>query len=165
MFIDIPGPLLTLASLSNLPTKPVLTLASSNPATAPSPEDGDINLSIGRRIRRRRRLMGMTQKDLGDMLGLQFQQVQKYECSSSRVSASRLYLLASALKVPVSYFFTDLPENASNGVSDSDRARMATTEMLCEKETQELLTAYARLPENVRRKLRTFAKGLGDDLA
>ena len=42
---------------------------------------------------------------------------------------------------------------------------MATTEMLCEKETQELLTAYAKLPEAVRRKLRTFAKGLGEDLA
>lgn len=109
--------------------------------------------------------MGMTQKDLGDMLGLQFQQVQKYECSSSRVTASRLYLLASALKVPITYFFTDLPENAANGISESDRARMATTEMLCEKETQELLTAYAKLPEAVRRKLRTFAKGLGEDLA
>ncbi len=108
--------------------------------------------------------MGMTQKDLGDLLGLQFQQVQKYECSSSRVTASRLYLLASALKVPITYFFTDLPENPANGITDSDRARMAATEMLCEKETQDLLTAYAKLPENVRRKLRTFAKGLGDDL-
>lgn len=154
---------MTLASFSPLPTKPVLTLASSNSDS--SPDDGNINLSIGRRIRRRRRLMGMTQKDLGDMLGLQFQQVQKYECSSSRVTASRLYLLAAALKVPIAYFFTDLPENPANGVSDSDRARMATTEMLCEKETQELLTAYARLPEPVRRKLRTFAKGLGEDLA
>jgi len=47
---------------------------------------------------------------------------------------SRLYLLASALKVPITYFFTDLPENAANGISESDRARMATTEMLCEKE-------------------------------
>ena len=109
--------------------------------------------------------MGMTQKDLGDLLGLQFQQVQKYECSSSRVTASRLYLLASALKVPITYFFTDLPENPANGVSDGDCARMATTEILCVKETQELLTAYAKLPEHVRRKLRTFAKGLGEDLA
>ncbi len=99
------------------------------------------------------------------MLGLQFQQVQKYECASSRVTASRLYLLASALKGPITYFFTDLPENAANGISESERARMATTEMLCEKETQELLTAYAKSPEAVRRKLPTFAKGLGEDLA
>lgn len=146
-------------------TKPVLTLASNNPSPSPAPDDGNINLSIGRRIRRRRRLMGMTQKDLGDMLGLQFQQVQKYECSSSRVTASRLYLLASALKVPITYFFTDLPENAPANAADNDRARTATAELLCEKETQELLTAYARLPENVRRKLRVFAKGLGEDLS
>jgi transcriptional regulator with XRE-family HTH domain len=162
-FVDSLGTILTLASLTTSAAKPVLSLASSNPVS--SPDDGNINLSIGRRIRRRRRLMGMTQKDLGDILGLQFQQVQKYECSSSRVTASRLYLLASALKVPIAYFFTDLPENPANGISDSDRARMATTEMLCEKETQELLSAYARLPEPVRRKLRTFAKGLGEDLA
>ena len=67
--------------------------------------------------------------------------------------------------MPITYFFTDLPENPANGISDSDRARMAPTEILCEKETQELLSAYARLPEPVRRKLRTFAKGLGEDLA
>jgi len=154
---------LSFASLSKSPVKPALTLASSNPDA--SPNDGNINLSIGRRIRRRRRLMGMAQKDLGDMLGLQFQQVRKYECSSSRVTASRLYLLASALKGPITYFFTDLPENAANGISERERARMATTEMLCEKETQELLTAYAKSPEAVRRKLPTFAKGLGEDLA
>jgi transcriptional regulator with XRE-family HTH domain len=108
--------------------------------------------------------MGMTQKDLGDLLGLQFQQVQKYECSSSRVTAARLYLLAAALKVPVAYFFSDLPENVAIGAVENDRARTATTELLCEKETQELLSAYAKLPEPVRRKLRTFAKGLGEDL-
>lgn len=145
-------------------TKPVLTLASNNPSP-PSPDDGNINLFIGRRIRRRRRLMGMTQKDLGDILGLQFQQVQKYECSSSRVTAARLYLLAAALKVPITYFFNDLPENGAAGASENDRARTAAAELLCEKETQELLVAYARLPEPVRRKLRVFAKGLGEDLS
>lgn len=151
---------MTLATL----TKPVLVPLKSVPDHTP-PDDGNINLSIGRRIRRRRRLMGMTQKDLGDLLGLQFQQVQKYECSSSRVTAARLYLLASALKVPVAYFFSDLPENANVAPTDNDRARAAATEVLCEKETQELLSAYAKLPEPVRRKLRTFAKGLGEDLS
>lgn len=146
-------------------TKPALMLASNNPSPSSAPDDGNINLSIGRRIRRRRRLMGMTQKDLGDLLGLQFQQVQKYECSSSRVSAARLFLLASALKVPITYFFTDLPESSAANASDHDRARAATAELLCEKETQELLMAYARLPEPVRRKLRVFAKGLGEDLS
>lgn len=149
-------------------TKPALTLASATPSPitpAPAPNDSSINLSIGRRIRRRRRLMGMTQKDLGDALGLQFQQVQKYECSSSRVTASRLYLLAAALKVPITYFFTELPGNDTAIVSEADRTRAATAELIGEKETQELLAAYAKLPEPVRRKLRVFAKGLGEDLA
>ena len=65
----------------------------------------DIDLHIGRRLRRRRRLLGLTQQQLGDRLNIRFQQVQKYECGANRVSAARLWHLAAALETEVSYFY------------------------------------------------------------
>jgi transcriptional regulator with XRE-family HTH domain len=130
-----------------------------------APTEREINLSIGRRIRRRRKLLGMTQGDLAAVLGLQFQQVQKYECSSSRISASRLHVLAAALRVPVSYFLLDLSNDAVLGSNKSSEAMMSAAELLSEKETRELLDAYAKLPERVRRRIRELAKDLGDDLS
>lgn len=130
----------------------------------PAPTEREINLSIGRRIRRRRKLLGMTQGELAATLGLQFQQIQKYECSASRISASRLHLLAAALRVPISYFLLEFPNNAVASWSETDRAAMATAELLSEKETRELLQAYAKLPDRIRRRIREFTKDLGDDL-
>ena len=60
---------------------------------------------VGRRIRARRKQIGMTQAALADELGITFQQVQKYEVATNRVSSSRLYEIATALKVQVAWFF------------------------------------------------------------
>jgi transcriptional regulator with XRE-family HTH domain len=68
-----------------------------------SPSDADRH--IGRRIRLRRISIGMSQERLGELLGLTFQQVQKYEKGMNRVGAGRLVDVAGALGVPVSYFF------------------------------------------------------------
>jgi transcriptional regulator with XRE-family HTH domain len=69
---------------------------------------GDINEHIGRMLMRRRRALGLTQRELGAACGVSFQQVQKYECAAAQVSAMRLWQLAAALEVPVSYFFGEL---------------------------------------------------------
>ena len=74
----------------------------------------EVNEYVGGRIRRRRRSLGLTQKRLGDAVGMTFQQVQKYECGGNRIDVSRLWLLACALDVPVSYFFEGLPRDALN---------------------------------------------------
>lgn len=121
-----------------------------------------VNLSIGRRLRRRRKLLGLTQTDLATALGLQFQQVQKYECSATRISAARLYSLASILKVPIGYFFEQLPAAMSSCAKAQDRSVESITQLLADKETDDLLTSYARLPVAVRQRLRVFAKALGD---
>ena len=55
----------------------------------------------------RRKMMGLSQEKLGDKLGITFQQIQKYEKGTNRVGASRLQAMASALEVPISYFFPD----------------------------------------------------------
>jgi len=68
-----------------------------------------VDVHVGKRIRQRRRALGMTQSQLAERLNVKFQQVQKYETGANRVSASRLWLIARALDVTVSYFFQDIP--------------------------------------------------------
>jgi len=70
----------------------------------------EIDDYVGKRLRRRRRLLGLTQQSLGEMVGIRFQQIQKYECGANRVSAARLFELAEALGVPVQYFYEGLSE-------------------------------------------------------
>ena len=72
-----------------------------------------IDLHVGKRLRRRRRLLGLTQQQLAESIGIRFQQIQKYECGANRVTASRLYELAVALNVPVNYFFEGLQQVAN----------------------------------------------------
>ena len=72
----------------------------------------DIDLHLGRRLRRRRRLLGLTQQQLAVQVGVRFQQIQKYECGANRISAARLWELAEALETPISYFYDGLGETA-----------------------------------------------------
>ncbi len=71
-----------------------------------------IDVHVGGRVRMRRMLVGLSQEKLGERLKLTFQQVQKYEKGSNRISASRLYQMSQILGVPVEFFFDDLPELA-----------------------------------------------------
>lgn len=66
-----------------------------------------VDVHVGERIKGRRLILGVSQQKLGDALGITFQQVQKYERGTNRVSASRLFSIAKALDVPVNYFFED----------------------------------------------------------
>ena len=68
-----------------------------------------IDAHVGARVRLRRMLVGMSQEKLGEMLGVTFQQVQKYEKGANRIGASRLFEVSQILAVPVQYFFDDLP--------------------------------------------------------
>jgi transcriptional regulator with XRE-family HTH domain len=60
---------------------------------------------VGRRMRRRRRLLGLTQQEVAQACGVSFQQIQKYESAYNRMSVAMLWKLACALEVDVSYFF------------------------------------------------------------
>src|ERR1700687_5717384 len=72
---------------------------------APHPTDKH----VGSRVRMRRMILGMSQENLGDALGLTFQQVQKYEKGTNRIGASRLQQISHILQVPVSFFFAGAP--------------------------------------------------------
>ena len=68
----------------------------------------DIDVHLGKRMRRRRRLLGLTQQQLAMACGVRFQQIQKYECGANRISAARLWQLSEALEVPIGYFYDGL---------------------------------------------------------
>ncbi|QYF86920.1 helix-turn-helix domain-containing protein [Brevundimonas sp. PAMC22021] len=114
----------------------------------------DIDLHLGRRLRRRRRLLGLTQQQLALKVGIRFQQIQKYECGANRISAARLWELAEALETPVSYFYDGLAEAMER------REAAANGDSFSRKETLDLIQAYYQLGERPRRRLLDLAKSL-----
>ncbi|MGA0600024.1 helix-turn-helix domain-containing protein [Caulobacter sp. KR2-114] len=123
----------------------------------------DIDLHLGKRLRRRRRLLGLTQQQLAGACGVRFQQIQKYECGANRISAARLWQLSEALEVPVGYFFDGLSEtNQRLRERDSERAGniAGPGELVARKETLDLIRAYYQLGERPRRRLLDLAKSL-----
>lgn len=117
-----------------------------------------VDVHVGQRIRQRRWMVGMTQQQLGDRVGIKFQQIQKYETGMNRVSASRLWNIAEALSVPVSFFFEGL---ADAGPAE-DTGEAAKGDVLADKEALDLLRAYYSIPETQRRKLFDLARVLSD---
>lgn len=73
-----------------------------------------VDVTVGRRLKARRRLLGITQKALASRCGVTFQQIQKYEGALCRMSAAMLWKLACVLDVEVSYFFPELPREPAN---------------------------------------------------
>lgn len=117
----------------------------------------EIDHHVGKRLRRRRRLLGLTQSQLADAVGIRFQQVQKYECGANRVSASRLFELAEALDVPVQYFYEGI-QGRGEPVLPSEET--LEPDILSKKETVDLVRAYYRLNERPRRRLLELARSL-----
>ena len=81
----------------------------------------EIDRHVGARVRERRIMMGLTQQQLADLLGVTYQQAHKYERGINRVSAGRLYEVSQVLSVPVSFFFDGLQDENSRSVSPRER--------------------------------------------
>lgn len=123
----------------------------------------EIDLHLGRRLRRRRRLLGLTQQQVAEVVGIRFQQVQKYECGANRVSAARLWQLSEALEAPVTYFYDGLDGAARAAPVANDTGPREDGEVLTRKETMDLVKAYYQLGERPRRRLLDLAKSLNGD--
>lgn len=121
-----------------------------------------VDIHVGHQLRRRRRILGMTQKQLAEAIGVRFQQIQKYECGANRVTAGRLYDLSCALNVSVQYFYEAIPprfvERRQN-LTSLDLPHALPD--LPEREAQELVLAYARLGRQKRRTLLDMARTIG----
>jgi len=121
-----------------------------------------VDIHVGKRVRHRRWMLGTTQQQLGQKVGIKFQQIQKYETGMNRVSASRLWDIAEALDVPVSFFF-DGYEGHHEDVSQSGETGNTTQgDLVSDKEAQELVRSYYSIPANQRRKLFDLARVLSD---
>ena len=123
----------------------------------------NIDVHLGKRLRRRRRLLGLTQQQLAGACGVRFQQIQKYECGANRISAARLWQLSEALEVPVGYFYDGLSDTAQREHALGEGPGEAGGEMLARKETLDLIRAYYQLGERPRRRLLDLAKSLNGE--
>jgi transcriptional regulator with XRE-family HTH domain len=117
-----------------------------------------IDIHLGRRLRRRRRILGLTQQQLAGACGVRFQQIQKYECAANRMSAARLWQLAEVLEVPVSYFYEGLSPDLPAQDRDPEPA-----EPMARKETNDLIQAFYALSERPRQRLLDLAKSLNEN--
>ena len=119
-------------------TQPSSQLRPTQGRTAAPPEGANpVDVHVGSRLRLRRNLIGLTQTELADRVGLTFQAVQKYERGENRISASRLHQFSQALGVSVSFFFEGLPGELFSGtLMQSDRSDLS------DREVQELVTAF-----------------------
>ena len=118
----------------------------------------EIDARVGKHIRNRRMLLGMSQSELAGSLGITFQQLQKYERGLNRVGAGRLYELSQVLQAPVSYFFsgTDEAEEAPLGLAEEANGRFS------QRETVELVRAYYGVKNRaVRRRVLELVRALG----
>ena len=127
------------------------------------PMENNIDVHLGKRLRRRRRLLGLTQQQLAGACGVRFQQIQKYECGANRISAARLWQLSEALEVPVGYFYDGLSESSRQEQTIGEGPGEAGGEMLASKETLDLIRAYYQLGERPRRRLLDLAKSLNGE--
>jgi transcriptional regulator with XRE-family HTH domain len=114
-----------------------------------------VDVHVGKRIRHRRWMVGMTQQQLADQVGIKFQQIQKYETGMNRVSASRLWDISATLGVPIAFFFEGIDaRKGQTGEVEGD--------ILADKEALELVRSYYAIPEQQRRRLFDLARVLSD---
>lgn len=132
------------------------------PITAKEYGPDPVDVHVGKRLRLRRTLLGMSQEQLAAAVGVTFQQIQKYERGSNRVSASRLYDVARVLGVEIGFFFEDIGSDVTTGRPTQNLPEQAglsepavpafEADPLAKNETLELVRAYWKLPHADMRK-------------
>lgn len=121
-----------------------------------------VDVHVGKRVRHRRWMVGMTQQQLGDIVGIKFQQIQKYETGMNRVSASRLWDIAQALDVSISFFFEGFDGEETGAEAPAIGQAGLRGDLLADKEALELVRSYYAIPEAQRRRLFDLARVLSD---
>lgn len=129
----------------------------SSRGRTPQGEPNPIDVHVGNRIRLRRTLLGLSQEKLASLLGLTFQQVQKYERGMNRVGASRLWDIGKVLEVPIGFFYEDMDKGVANqsprmfSMPDSTPSELNEDKVTLDldpmhrQETIELVKAYYKI--------------------
>jgi transcriptional regulator with XRE-family HTH domain len=152
---------------------------SDNPMRSPrgrlaSGAPNPVDVHVGKQLRLRRVMLGLSQESLAEAVGITFQQVQKYERGANRISASRLWDLSVTLNCPITFFFKDMdesvagasPRNLSRGENVepiSEPQRTSEEDQIYNRETLNLLRAYHAIKDpHVRRRIGDLAKSLAN---
>lgn len=117
-----------------------------------------VDVHVGQRLKQRRRMLGLSQQKLAALVGIRFQQIQKYESGANRVSASRLYDISKALDVPVSHFFDEYEPGQR---TKKGRAGLPT-DVLETREVLELVRRFYGLPESQQKLVLDLVRNLSD---
>jgi len=130
----------------------------------PKKQANPIDGQVGNRVRLRRMLIGMSQERLGELLGLTFQQVQKYEKGVNRIGAGRLYEVSRILGVPIDYFYEGVMANGANGVSEHDAASPPVMEFVSSGEGLQLSLAFMKIKDpKLRKRVLDLVKQMAED--
>ena len=133
-----------------------------------------VDMHVGKRVRLRRTLLGLSQEQLGTELNITFQQVQKYERGANRISASRLWDIGQILDVPINYFFDVMTENTmrssprrvSRGSELLDLSDEQIKDPMTRRETLELVRTYYSIEKPlVRKRISEMVKSIATTLA
>ena len=133
-----------------------------------------IDMHVGKRVRLRRTLLGMSQEQLGTELNITFQQVQKYERGANRISASRLWDIGQILDVPISYFFDDMsqdttkssPRRIGRGGEVVNQNGDQLRDPMARRETLELVRTYYTIEKPiVRKRISEMVKSIATTLS
>lgn len=130
----------------------------------PKKQANPIDIQVGNRVRIRRMLIGMSQERLGDLLGLTFQQVQKYEKGVNRIGAGRLFEMSRILNVPVDFFYEGV--NAQSAQPGADGEGAPVMEFVSSGEGMQLSLAFMKIKDGkVRKRVLDLVKSLADEEA
>jgi transcriptional regulator with XRE-family HTH domain len=131
--------------------------------TLPKKKANPVDAHVGYRVRLRRMLIGMSQERLGELLGLTFQQVQKYERGINRIGAGRLFEVSEILGVPINFFYEGIDGVQAASESNGDRPS-AVMDFLSSSEGIQLSTAYMSIKDTkVRRRILDLVRTISDD--
>lgn len=126
-----------------------------------------VDVHVGKRLKIRRSLLGLSQEKLADATDITFQQIQKYEHGMNRISAGRLFQFSKILEVPISYFFENMGGEAQGsgifGFSDQDQDGFIYQDITQNKETIDLLKVYYAIKDpDMRKEVLRFCKVIAD---
>jgi transcriptional regulator with XRE-family HTH domain len=134
--------------------------------SVPKKQANPVDAHVGHRVRLRRVLVGMSQERLGELLGLTFQQVQKYEKGVNRIGAGRLYEIAGILGVPIGFFYDGMEGEGLSGAAPLGGTDEFpnVADFLSSSEGIQLGVAFARIRDvKVRRKILDLVRSLGEE--
>jgi transcriptional regulator with XRE-family HTH domain len=133
--------------------------------TLPKKHANPVDAQVGSRVRLRRMLIGMSQERLGELLGLTFQQVQKYEKGVNRIGAGRLFDVARILGVPIDYFYESVSSQltGARGFSENESSP-PVMEFVSSGEGLQLSLAFMRIKDpKVRKRVLDLVKSLAEE--